>query len=144
MNLYQIMLSSLFLVYSIFNISLCTDSILVDRLLSTICLRMDILSHLSEKKYTVQYFKVWKEGFIESLIQNVMKNFMRHFSVNINSLRTIPRKNVHVFTSPSLIYDCTKLHKLKLLFWSIQNVFMNDQALTLYIASKTEIDFILE
>lgn len=81
MNLYQIMLSSLFLVYSIFNISACTDSILVDRLLSfytllsTICLRMDILSHLSEKKYTVQYFKVWKEGFIESLIQNVMKKF---------------------------------------------------------------------
>lgn len=36
---------------------------------------MDILSHLSEKKYTVQYFKVWKEGFIESLIQNVMKKF---------------------------------------------------------------------
>lgn len=28
-----------------------------------------------EKKYTVQYFKVWKEGFIESLIQNVMKKF---------------------------------------------------------------------
>lgn len=28
---------------------------------------MDILSHLSEKKYTVQYFKVWKEGFIESI-----------------------------------------------------------------------------
>lgn len=36
---------------------------------------MDILSHLSEKKYTVQYFKVWKEDFIESLIQNVMKKF---------------------------------------------------------------------
>lgn len=123
----------------------CRQAFIILTLLSTICLRMDILSHLSEKKYTVQYFKVWKEGFIESLIQNVMKNFMRHFSVNINSLRTIPRKNVHVFTSPSLIiYDCTKLHKLKLLFWSIQNVFMNDQALTLYIASKTEIDFILE
>lgn len=123
----------------------CRQAFIILTRLSTICLRMDILSHLSEKKYTVQYFKVWKEGFIESLIQNVMKNFMRHFSVNINSLRTIPRKNVHVFTSPSLIiYDCTKLHKLKLLFWSIQNVFMNDQALTLYIASKTEIDFILE
>lgn len=123
----------------------CRQAFIILTRLSTICLRMDILSHLSEKKYTVQYFKVWKEGFIESLIQNVMKNFMRHFSVNINSLRTIPRKNVHVFTSPSLIiYDCTKLHKLKLLFWSIQNVFMNDQALTLYIASKTELDFILE